>query len=162
MNIEELYKEIILDHYQNPRNYGEFDYSSSFYRGSYPFCNAEGENSLCGDSIYLQFIINDGKLIDIRFRGSGCSLSIASASIMTELVKRKTLEEIDSLIKRVKLVMEGKEEVTEDLGDFQALEGVKNLPVRVKCVLLAWTVLEEGLEDYKNLCKRKGMSLWEE
>lgn len=149
MEIEELYKEIILDHYQNPRNYGDLDLSSKFYRGAYPFCTAEGENSLCGDAIYLQFFIEDGKLIDIKFKGEGCALSLASASIMTEMVKGKTLEEVESLINKVKLILEGKEESSDELGDFQALEGVKNLPVRIKCVLLAWTVLEEGIRDYK-------------
>lgn len=149
MEIEELYKEIILDHYQNPRNYGDLDLSSTFYRGAYPFCTAEGENSLCGDSIYLQFFIEDDRLIDIRFRGEGCALSLASASMMTEIVKGKTLEEIERLIDKVKSVIEGKEESLDELEDFQALEGVRNFPVRIKCVLLAWTVLEEGIKDYK-------------
>jgi nitrogen fixation NifU-like protein len=149
MGLEELYKEVILDHYQNPRNYGELYHSSSFSKGVYPFCNAEGENPICGDSIYLQFLIEGNKLVDIRFKGTGCAISLASASIMTELVKGKTLEEIDSLIMRVKAIMRGNEDSSDDLGDFQSLEGVRNLPVRVKCVLLSWTVLEEGIKDYR-------------
>jgi nitrogen fixation NifU-like protein len=149
MEIEELYREVILDHYQNPRNYGELNHSSSCSKGVYPFCNAEGENPLCGDSISIQFLIKGDILADIRFRGTGCAISLASASIMTELVKGKTLEEIDSLISRVKSIMEGEKDSTDELGDFQSLEGVRNLPLRVKCVLLAWTVLEEGIKDYR-------------
>jgi nitrogen fixation NifU-like protein len=149
MEAEELYEEVILDHYQNPRNYGELYQSSSFSKGVYPFCNAEGENPLCGDSIYLQFLIEGDRLVDIRFKGTGCAISLASASIMTELVKGKTLEEIDSLIARIKAIMKGEEGSSDDLGDFQSLEGVRNLPLRVKCVLLSWTVLEEGIKNYK-------------
>ncbi len=156
MEIEELYKEIILDHYQNPRNYGTLDLSSTFYRGAYPFCTAEGENSLCGDSIYLQFFVEEDRIVDIKFRGEGCALSLASASMMTEMVKGKTLEEVTTLINRVKSIIEGKEKSQDELGDFQALEGVKNFPVRIKCVLLAWTVLEEGIKDYKTRIKKEG------
>ncbi|MBC7321430.1 SUF system NifU family Fe-S cluster assembly protein [bacterium] len=147
MELKELYKEVILDHYQNPRNYGEIPYAYSS-EGINPLCKSEGENPICGDAIYIQFLVKDNRLEDIRFTGTGCTISQASASIMTELVKGKSLEDVKTLIIRFKRIMEGEEDFTEDLGDLLAFEGVRKLPARIKCALLAWEVLLEGIKKY--------------
>ncbi|MCX7795734.1 MAG: SUF system NifU family Fe-S cluster assembly protein [bacterium] len=152
MELEEIYKEVILEHYQNPRNYGEIPYAHSS-EGINPLCKVDGENPICGDAIYIQFLVEDDKLEDIKFTGVGCAISQASASIMTELVKGKSIEDIRSLIIRFKRIMEGKEDFTEDLGDLLAFEGIRRLPVRIKCVLLAWEVLLEGINK---ISKRAG------
>lgn len=147
MELEELYKEVILEHYQNPRNFGEIPYAYSS-EGINPLCKSEGENPICGDAIYIQFLVRDNRLEDIKFTGTGCAISQASASIMTELVKSKSLDDIKALIERFKRIMEGKEDFIEDLGDLLAFEGVRKLPARIKCVLLAWEVLLEGINKY--------------
>lgn len=147
MELEELYKEVILEHYQNPRNFGEIPYAYSS-EGINPLCKSEGENPICGDAIYIQFLVRDNRLEDIKFTGTGCAISQASASIMTELVKSKSLDDIKALIERFKRIMEGKEDFTEDLGDLLAFEGVRKLPARIKCALLAWEVLLEGINKY--------------
>lgn len=147
MEFEELYKEVILEHYQNPRNFGEIPYAYSS-EGINPLCKSEGENPICGDAIYIQFLVRDNRLEDIKFTGTGCAISQASASIMTELVKSKSLDDIKALIERFKRIMEGKEDFTEDLGDLLAFEGVRKLPARIKCALLAWEVLLEGINKY--------------
>lgn len=144
MEIEEIYKDIIMDHYLSPRNYGEIPYAHTS-EGINPLCKVEGENPICGDAIFLQFIVKDNKIEDIKFSGRGCAISQASASIMTEIVKGKDIEEVKSLIFRFSGIMEGKEDFTEDLGDLLAFSGVRNLPARVKCALLAWETLLEGL-----------------
>ena len=144
--LEDLYKEIILDHYKNPRNQGELSVP--------PAIMEEGFNPLCGDEVKV-YVLTDGDLIkDIRIDGQGCSISQASASMMAESVIDKTLEEAKNLIERFKEMMSvhesnmDSEELSEDnnensLGDLQALKGVVKYPVRIKCATLGWNTFDQ-------------------
>ncbi len=144
--LEDLYKEIILDHYKNPRNQGELSVP--------PAIMEEGFNPLCGDEVKV-YVLTDGDLIkDIRIDGQGCSISQASASMMAESVLDKTLEEAKNLIERFKEMMSvhesnmDSEELSEDndensLGDLQALKGVVKYPVRIKCATLGWNTFDQ-------------------
>tara|TARA_B100001996_G_C18588665_1_gene565181 strand:+ start:81 stop:542 length:462 start_codon:yes stop_codon:yes gene_type:complete len=144
--LEDLYKEIILDHYKNPRNQGELSVP--------PAIMEEGFNPLCGDEVKV-YVLTDGDLIkDIRIDGQGCSISQASASMMAESVLDKTLEEAKNLIERFKEMMSvhesnmDAEELSEDnnensLGDLQALKGVVKYPVRIKCATLGWNTFDQ-------------------
>jgi nitrogen fixation NifU-like protein len=136
--LDELYREIILDHYKQPRNRGELEPHSA---------RVEGNNPLCGDEIQLDVRLNDAQLEDLAFQGRGCSISQASASMMTEAVKAKPLDDVHQLIDIFKDMMRGQPVDTEELGDLEALEGVQKFPVRIKCALLAWTTLEEALKE---------------
>ncbi len=136
MSLEELYQEIILDHYRSPRGRG---------RLPRPTARVHHHNPLCGDEILLDVEVSDGKVVGIAFEGQGCSISQASASMMTEAVRGKTVEEAADLAEEVRLVMHGKPADEERLGEVAALEGVRRFPVRVKCALLAWMALLDAL-----------------
>jgi nitrogen fixation NifU-like protein len=136
--LDDLYREIILDHYKQPRNRGELDPRTA---------RVEGNNPLCGDEIQLDVRLNDGELEDVAFQGRGCSISQASASMMTEAVKAKSVQEVEELIETFKSMMHGEDVDVEALGDLEALEGVQKFPVRIKCALLAWTTLQEALQE---------------
>jgi nitrogen fixation NifU-like protein len=136
--LDDLYREVILDHYKHPRNRGELEPRTA---------RVEGNNPLCGDEIQLDIRLNDGELEDVAFQGRGCSISQASASMMTEAIKNKPLDEVEDLIATFKNMMHGDLVDVEELGDLEALEGVQKFPVRIKCALLAWTTLEEALHD---------------
>ena len=162
--LEDLYREIILDHYRSPRNRGELD--------TPPATRVEGFNPLCGDEIVL-YVDTDGETIqDIRIGGQGCSISQSSASMMSAAVKGKTLREVRDLTKAFKAMMsiheqsldgegEGLEESgdsglaaneVEDapevsLGDLEALRGVVKFPVRIKCATLSWNTLAQGIDE---------------
>ncbi|MBA3629189.1 MAG: SUF system NifU family Fe-S cluster assembly protein [Actinobacteria bacterium] len=139
MSLEELYKEVILDHYRTPRNKGRLD----------PHDVAlERNNPLCGDEIEL-FVRFDGDTIEgIGFEGKGCSISQASASMMTEKVEGLTTKESASLAESIKRMMAGEEEGDVDtLGDLVSLKGVVKYPVRIKCALLGWNTLLEALQE---------------
>ncbi len=138
--LDDLYREIILDHYKQPRNRGELDPHT---------VRVEGTNPLCGDEIQIDLLLNDGGVENLAFKGQGCSISQASASMMTEAVKSKPVEEVRDLIETFKSMMHGDEVDVEQLGDLEALEGVQKFPVRIKCALLAWTTLEEALKEAK-------------
>ena len=138
MSLEELYKEVILDHYRAPRNKGRLD----------PHDIAlERNNPLCGDEIelYLKF---EGSSVDgIAFEGKGCSISQASASMMTEKVKGMGAKDARALVESIKRMMTGDEEGDPNaIGDLVSLKGVVKYPVRIKCALLGWNTLEEALE----------------
>ncbi|MCS7208882.1 MAG: SUF system NifU family Fe-S cluster assembly protein [Fimbriimonadales bacterium] len=136
--LNELYQEIILDHYRHPRSWGELEP---------PKITQEGFNPSCGDEVILDLRLDDGRIEDIRFHGRGCSISQASASMLAESVKGKTLEEARALIQQVLALVKGEiEGDPETLGDIVALAGVRNFPVRVKCATLAWHTLEEALK----------------
>ncbi len=140
--IDDLYREIILDHYQSPRNHG---------RLPAPDVATQGANPLCGDEIEVSLTIADGTITDVAFQGKGCSISQASASMMTESVKGKTIAEAEAMLGTFKTVMTDKNAPAldeEELGDLEALQGVRRYPVRVKCALLPWNVLKEGLDLY--------------
>lgn len=144
--LEDLYKEIILDHYKNPRNQGELPVP--------PAIMEEGFNPLCGDEVKV-YVLTDGDVVkDIRIGGQGCSISQASASMMAELVLDKTFEEAKNLIEKFKEMMSVHEsnldsaELSEDnnensLGDLQALKGVVKYPVRIKCATLGWNTFDQ-------------------
>lgn len=135
--LDDLYREIILDHYRNPRNRGRLEV---------PDIATQGANPLCGDEIEVSIVVKDGIVEDVRFQGKGCSISQASASMMTEGVKGKKIEEIRALIGSFKGMMGGAEPDEDELGDLEALQGVRKYPVRIKCALLSWNTLLEGIE----------------
>jgi nitrogen fixation protein NifU and related proteins len=149
--LEDLYREIILDHYRNPRNRGELE--------SPPALRAEGFNPLCGDEIVVYLDVVDDAVIDVRIGGQGCSISQSSASMMSSAVKGKTLAEVAALIHSFKGMMslhehglDGDDDPAEpdepvDLGDLEALRGVVKFPVRIKCATLAWNTLQQALTD---------------
>jgi len=136
--IGSLFQELILDHYKRPRNKGELE-NADVIRYM--------KNPSCGDEVTLQLKLKDGVVEDARFYGDGCSISQASISMMTQLVKGKTAEEALALADRFTAMMHGDAEAARDraLGDLRALAGVAKFPVRVKCALLGWNALEESL-----------------
>lgn len=140
--LEDLYREIILDHYKNPRNRGEL---------APPAVSAEGHNPLCGDEIQVYLLVENGIVSDVRIAGQGCSISQSSASMMSAAVKGKSVDDVRKLVSRFKHMMsieEGDSEIDTsiNLGDLEALQGVVKFPVRIKCATLAWNTLLEALE----------------
>jgi nitrogen fixation NifU-like protein len=135
-----LFQQLILEHYKNPRNRGELPEANAVV-----FMN----NPSCGDEVTLQLHITDDRVSDARFVGHGCSISQASISMMTGLLKGKTRAEAASLSERFTLMMHGDPAAAKDraLGDLRALAGVSKFPVRVKCALLGWNALEEALKQ---------------
>jgi nitrogen fixation protein NifU and related proteins len=143
--LEDLYREIILDHYRTPRNRGEL---------APPAVRAEGHNPLCGDEIQVYLDVTDGVVSDIKVSGQGCSISQSSASMMSQAVKGKKLDEVRALVRRFKGMMsvddaEGDPEDVADvkLGDLEALQGVVKFPVRIKCATLAWNTLLQAMSE---------------
>ena len=153
--LEDLYREIILDHYRSPRNRGELPVP--------PAHMSEGFNPLCGDEIKVFLDVHEGVVADIRISGQGCSISQSSASMMSAAVKGKTVPEARRLLVAFKSMMsvhesgmDGDTEAGSDdaddladvkLGDLEALRGVVKFPVRIKCATLAWNTLAQGLQD---------------
>ena len=134
-----LYQEMILDHYRRPRNKGTLEN---------PDASVEMKNPLCGDEIELQVAFDRDCVCDLRFSGRGCSISQASASMMTQLVKGKSTEEIDAIRKQFRELMLGQAPADDTkLGSLRALSGVAKFPARVKCALLAWNALETALTE---------------
>lgn len=139
--LDDLYREIILDHYKAPKNHGELEN---------PDIRAEGKNPLCGDELELTVLLDDNKIREIKFDGHGCSISQASASMMTEQVKGKQLREAEELIEIVKSMFKGEVEMDfEELGDLEALQGIRRYPVRIKCATLAWNALQVGIDTHR-------------
>lgn len=138
---DDLYRETILDHYHNPRNHGVIET---------PSARVEGVNPLCGDELTLYLNVTDGKISDVKLEAKGCSINTASGSMMTEVIVGKSLEEAHEIINTFKDMMMNKTktdvELPEDLEDLEALQGVKKYPVRIKCALLPWNTLIEGIE----------------
>lgn len=136
---DDLYKEVIIDHYENPRNYGKLEDAH--------ICE-KGANPLCGDELELYLKLDQEKIQDISFEGKGCSISQASASMMTELVKGHTKEEAKQIMQKFKsAILEDKEQnFSEEEMELESLLGVKKYPVRVKCAVLAWNTLEQALK----------------
>jgi nitrogen fixation NifU-like protein len=150
--LEDLYREIILDHYRSPRNRGELP--------SPPARRAEGFNPLCGDEVVVYVDIDGDTLNDIRISGQGCSISQSSASLMSGAVKGKSLPEVRDLIRTFKAMMsihearlgdgDGDDPVALDpdsLGELAALQGVVKFPVRIKCATLSWNTLAQSLNE---------------
>lgn len=137
--LDDLYRDIILDHYRHPRHRGSL---------SKPMASHEGLNPLCGDEVTVDLAVKDGRISEIAYRGSGCSISQSSASMMTEAVYGKTPGEARELGDSFTAMMRGSDGVDpESLGDLEALSGVRKFPVRVKCATLAWHTLNEALAD---------------
>ena len=136
--VSALYQEMILDHYRRPRNKGVLEN---------PDTSVEMKNPLCGDEIELQVAFDGDSVSDLRFSGRGCSISQASASMMTQLVKGKSTGEIDALRARFRELVLGDASAASDqqLGSLRALSGVSRFPARVKCALLAWNALDTAL-----------------
>jgi nitrogen fixation protein NifU and related proteins len=140
-DLSDLYQELILDHQKNPRNFGQIEGANH---------HAEGFNALCGDRISLDLKTGETGLIeDIKFKGSGCAISKASASMMTSALKGKKIEEAETLFHQFHDLVTGKSEVPagEELGKLKAFAGVRDYPARVKCASLAWHTLEAALHD---------------
>lgn len=138
MDPRELYQEIILDHGRRPRNFGPLPDASH---------SAEGKNPLCGDHVVVRLRYQDGIVKDVAFQGSGCAISTAAASTMSEAVKGKTRAEVDALFREFHDVVTGKKVANvEELGKLAAFAGVSEFPMRVKCATLAWHTLEAALD----------------
>src|ERR1700722_5011782 len=151
--LEDLYREIILDHYRNPRNRGELP--------TPPAYKVEGFNPLCGDEIVVYLDVSDGRVTDLRIGGQGCSISQSSASMMSAGVKGKTVPEARAPIRAFKGMMSiheqrldgadgdesGPPEPEINLGDLEALQGVVKFPVRIKCATLSWNTLAQALDE---------------
>jgi nitrogen fixation protein NifU and related proteins len=138
--LSSLYQELILDHYKRPRNKGVLDN---------PDRDIHMRNPSCGDEIRLQLLLEDDRVADVRFEGVGCSISQASVSMLTQLVRGKPRAEALRLAERFTAMMHGDADAARDrdMGDLRALAGVSRFPVRVKCALLGWDALEKALED---------------
>ena len=147
MNLKELYQEIILDHGKNPRNLGKFE---NFNK------DAKGHNPLCGDKVHLFLKLDENKNVDdISFEGEGCAISMASASIMTDLMKGKSEKEAKEIIEKFLDMIKEKDDINTNLLEedektkLMSLGGVKNYPMRVKCATLSWHALSSALDDFQ-------------
>lgn len=141
MSLDDLYREVILDHYKKPRNKRHIDEAD---------IDLEHNNPLCGDEIRVEAVVRDGVVSDLAFEGQGCSISQASASMLTEQARGKSLVEVEQLILQFRGMMAGRESPDEEtLGDLVALKGVAKYPVRIKCAVLAWDTLQEGIGEYE-------------
>ncbi len=137
-DLSDLYQEVILDHNRRPRNFRELPAASH---------HAEGYNPLCGDRLDLFLRIDGGVVTDVGFQGSGCAISKASASLMTDSIKGKTVADVRALFDRFhRMVTTPPDRPVEDLGKLSAFSGVREFPVRVKCASLAWHTLKAALE----------------
>jgi nitrogen fixation NifU-like protein len=149
-NLEDLYREVILDHYRSPRNRGELT--------TPPAIRVEGFNPLCGDEVVVYLMVEDGVLTDIKLTGQGCSISQSSSSLMSAAVKGKPLSQVRDTITQFKQLMTVHEtslDSTSDpelldvrsMGELAALQGVVKFPMRIKCAILAWNTLIQALDE---------------
>ena len=138
-NLDALYRQVIMDHYKKPRNRGILEDGSH---------TINMNNPTCGDRIQLTMKVEDGVVKDVRYEGEGCSISMSSASMMTQAIKGKKIEEALKLAKIFSDMIQGKEYDEDiDLGDIEALQGVSKFPARIKCATLAWKAMEKGLKE---------------
>jgi len=137
--LNSLYQQLILEHYRNPRNKAELDQKT---------VEVHLANPVCGDEIRLQLRIEDDRIVEAKFVGQGCSISQAAVSMMTTLLKGRSLSDADGLAKRFTQLMHGDQDAAKDkaLGDLRALAGVSKFPVRIKCALLGFDALQEALK----------------
>ncbi|RKX19909.1 MAG: SUF system NifU family Fe-S cluster assembly protein [Candidatus Zixiibacteriota bacterium] len=148
--LDDMYRDIILDHYRSPRGKKPVDTAD---------ISSEGMNPSCGDEIDMQVELGDGLVKDIHVNCRGCAISVASGSMLAEISKGKSLDELIAIAEVVKKMLKGEiEEIPEELGDIDALQGVKQFPVRIKCALLSWVTFLEGVKNYKNKDKSEKTS----
>jgi len=138
MEIQELYQELIVDHGRSPRNKGKVEDATH---------SAEATNPLCGDEVHLTLRVVDNVITSVRFDGCGCAISTASASLLTEQVQGKSVEEAKQLFKRLRASLVDREDSGDDLGPLSALIPIREYPMRVKCVTLAWHTLLSALGE---------------
>ncbi|WP_445478247.1 Fe-S cluster assembly sulfur transfer protein SufU [Lysinibacillus irui] len=137
-NLDQLYRSVIMDHYKNPRNKGSLEEDA---------VTIDMNNPTCGDRIHLTLKVTDGVVEDAKFDGEGCSISMSSASMMTQLIKGKKVEEAIELSDVFSKMMMGEEYSDKyDLEDVEALQGVSQFPARIKCATLAWKAMEKGVK----------------
>ncbi len=139
-DLRELYQQVIIEHSRNPRNYKELEHPSH---------SADGYNPLCGDQITVYLVVEGDRVTDVSFKGSGCAISKASASLMTAAVKGKTISEAEELFARFRDMVTSEHDADVDeetLGKLTVLSGVREFPVRVKCATLAWHTLHSALQ----------------
>lgn len=139
-NLDTLYRQVIMDHYKSPRNKGSLDGD---------VLSVDMNNPTCGDRIQLHLQVADGIVKDAKFEGEGCSISIASASMMTQAIKGLELEKALKMSNIFSKMMMGEKVDTEglDLGDIEALQGVAKFPARIKCATLSWKAMEKGVKE---------------
>jgi nitrogen fixation NifU-like protein len=138
-NLDMLYRRVIMDHYKKPRNRGVLEEGN---------LTINMNNPTCGDRIQLTMKVDDGIVTDVKYEGEGCSISMSSASMMTQAIKGKKIEEALKLAEIFSNMMQGKEYDEDlDLGDIEALQGVAKFPARIKCATLAWKAMEKGLKQ---------------
>ena len=138
MDISGLYQEVILDHAKSPRNFGVLEQYT---------CTAEGNNAMCGDQLTVYVDIKDGVVSDVSYRARGCAISIASASIMSSIIKGKTMEEVHILFDKFHMLCTGQEieDDDDDIERMRVLSGVSKFPTRVKCATMSWHAVKEAL-----------------
>jgi nitrogen fixation NifU-like protein len=143
-DLRELYQEVILDHNRSPRNFGPLKGAD---------LRADGHNPLCGDRLSVALKVEDGLVTDVRFEGSGCAISKASASLMTERIKGQTIDEARALFDRFHRLLTDQTAPTDDaaLGKLAVFAGVRDYPARVKCAVLAWHTLRAAVDDNHEL-----------
>ena len=141
-DLRELYQEVILDHGRKPRNFGPLPEANR---------EAHGHNPLCGDKLDVHLLVKDGVVADVKFEGAGCAISVASASLMTEVLIGKTEAEAEALFEKFHALITSDEEVTleqlEDLDKLAVFSGVRDYPLRVKCATLGWHTMHAALEN---------------
>lgn len=135
MQLDDLYRQVIMDHYQHPRNQGTLEQET---------VSVDLRNPSCGDEITLQMVVENGIVQDVRFRGTGCSISMASASMMTEAIKGQEIDAAVRLSHQFREMMTGQDVDLDALGELEALQGVSKFPARIKCATLAWQALERA------------------
>ena len=143
-DVRELYQEVILDHNQNPQNFGQLEPATH---------SGDGYNPLCGDKLSLTLQVEDGRVTDLRFSGSGCAISKASASIMTTIVKGKNVLEVEALFEAFHTLVTKGDSGDGELGKLAVMAGVYKYPARVKCATLAWHTLKNCLSEKDEVAK---------
>ncbi len=140
MDLDDLYQEIILEHYKQPKNQGTVENAN---------VQVEGRNPFCGDEIKLTLLVKDNVVQDVKFSGSGCAISQASASVMTEHIKGKSVEEVKELFQDFSTMVRGESPDhphIDEMDELAAFQGVSAYPTRVKCAMLAWNAIKDGIE----------------
>ncbi|MBD3168001.1 MAG: SUF system NifU family Fe-S cluster assembly protein [candidate division Zixibacteria bacterium] len=138
--LDELYRDVIMDHYRNPRGKKKLDKSD---------IHSEGKNPSCGDELEMDLQIKDGIIEDVHVGCVGCAISVSSGSMLAEVIKGKSIDEVKKIAEVVKKMLKGEpipDDIEIEMGDLDALEGVKKFPVRIKCALLSWTTLIDSID----------------